>query len=212
MYKSITTRHTRHVPAPGECSDLVFNLDPRALAATALGDGRDLNVVGGRPSRGRQGRPELELLVLIERGLWQAAVHCCVRNRRDLAKHLVRHAPLCTAGKQQAGQNCPSLRQGQGPAREARAWSTVARAGAPSWWAPLMEVGSWEAVTRTVSTMSLCSANKHKTAHTHLAGLGSRVCHKSRGHGRAGEAIILVQMQDSAVLANNFKKVRQNAK
>jgi hypothetical protein len=76
-------------------SDLVFNLDPRALTAAALGDGRDLNVVSGRPCRGRQGRPEFELLVLIERGLWQAAVHCCVRNRRDLAKHLVTGTHLC---------------------------------------------------------------------------------------------------------------------
>jgi len=48
-------------------SDLVFNLDPRALAAAALGDGRDLNVVSGRPCRGSQGRPELELLVLMFR-------------------------------------------------------------------------------------------------------------------------------------------------
>jgi hypothetical protein len=72
-FKSLTQQDAHAVFLPLASvffSDLVFNLDPLALAASPLGDGRDLNVFSGRASRGCQGRPELELLVLIERGLW----------------------------------------------------------------------------------------------------------------------------------------------
>ncbi len=107
-----------------------------------------------------------------------------------------KHAPSCTAKKQQAGQNCRSLRQEQRPEREARAWSTEAMAGAL--WAPLREgVRSADKgckVIRTPQTRANTPPRYYRT------GRGSNVrcrVHQNLGQRNAGKASsILVQMHN----------------